>query len=226
MNKILEKVGNKKFNIFVEGNIGAGKTTLINKYLNGDKFNVTYFHDYLLKFEELKNCSLPQMLYTNPQNWIFPYHSFMLLKMFKAHEKRIEESIKIMERSVFSLRYCFLEAQRFMNHIDPPSFEILKEMYEFLLRHSSFGVQLIIYLRTTPDILIERMRLTDKDFINPQYINILHFFHEKLFDPAVIKNSTRIQYITLNGNQSPDEIVAELESKLEVISTKLTLIEK
>lgn len=63
MKKILEKLPNKKFTIFLEGNIGWGKTTLLNKYLNVDNIHITPFHEYLEKFEELKRCNLSQLLY-------------------------------------------------------------------------------------------------------------------------------------------------------------------
>lgn len=49
------------------------------------------------------------MLYENPQRWGFAFQSNAQLTLAKLHAQPAKAPIKVMERSIYSARYCFVE---------------------------------------------------------------------------------------------------------------------
>lgn len=135
--------------------------------------------------------------------------------MLENHTKQADENIKIMERSIFSAMYCFVEAHIILNTIDAVQAEILKQWFQFIASQIEIKIDLIIYLRTTPDILMERIKKRNRKEemdIKTSYLNLLHqlhddwLLHNKFPSPAPI--------IILDGNKNPAQITEELELKL------------
>lgn len=142
-----------------------------------------------------------------------------MLTMLESHIKQIDENIKIMERSIFSARYCFIEAHACLNSIDPIKSEILKQWFRFIISQVEIKVDLIIYLRTTPDVLLKRIKERNRHEEKNMEISYLKLLHQ-LHDDWLLDNKFPFPapIIVLNGNQNPLEIMKELEFKL---STKL-----
>lgn len=156
----LKKLLNKssKLNITIEGNIGAGKTTLLKYFEQFGKAQILTFREPLEKWTNFHGSNLLDLVYRDTPTWIFPFQSYALLTMLKNHMKAKDESIKIMERSIFSARYCFMEAHLQKNTIDSIRFEILKQWYEFMMEKFHIHIDLVIYVRTTPSVLSQRIK--------------------------------------------------------------------
>lgn len=154
-------------------------------------------------------------MYNDIPTWIFPFQSYVMLTMIQNHIKSIDENIKIMERSIFSTQYCFIELHRRLNNIDSIKYEIFKQWFEFIIKNSRIEIDLIIYLRTTPDVLINRIqqrnRLEDQN-IELSYLEYLQEVH----DDWLIEKKFPVpaNVIVLNGNESTNNILLELENKL------------
>lgn len=211
------------FNIAIEGNIGAGKTTLLNYFKHLDNTEILTFREPLEQWTDVHGANLLDLMYKDTASWIFPFQSFAMLSMFQIHTQKITERIKITERSVFSSRYCFTEMHLRMTTMNSTQYEILKQWFDFVFSHIEIKVDLIIYLRTTPNISLERIRqrnrLEEQD-INIEYLELLHECH----DDWLIHNKfpSPAEVITLDGNQTPTEIMDELDSKLNAIANRLT----
>ena len=52
--------------------------------------------------------------------------------MLKTHIKETEKSVKLMERSIFSARYCFVEMMLKSGSLHQGMYNILQEWYEFI----------------------------------------------------------------------------------------------
>ena len=67
-----------------------------------------------------------------------------------------------MERSLFSARHCFVENLHDSGNMSDAEFSVLCEWFDFLasgqLSKIDVGVDLIIYLRTSPEVAYERKK--------------------------------------------------------------------
>ena len=68
----------------------------------------------------------------------------------------------MMERSLFSARHCFVENLHDSGKMSDAEFSVLCEWFDFLasgnLSSVDVGVDLIIYLRTKPEVAYERKK--------------------------------------------------------------------
>ena len=49
------------------------------------------------------------MLYNDPRRWGFAFQANVQMTLAKIHAKTTDLPFKIMERSIYSARYCFVE---------------------------------------------------------------------------------------------------------------------
>ena len=83
-----------------------------------------------------------------------PFQSYVQLTMLENHIHHSEKPVKLMERSIFSARYCFVENMYKSGRILGCEYEVLDEWFKFVSDKDSslnLNVDLIIYLRTTPE---------------------------------------------------------------------------
>lgn len=207
-----------KFNIIIEGNIAAGKTTLLKYFDQIGQTKISTFGEPLEQWTNMHGYNLLDLLYQDTSNWAFAFQNYAMLTMMQNHIKEVNQNIKIMERSIFSARYCFIEAQVKLKNIDIIKFEILKEWFNFMTKNIQMKLDLIIYLRTTPNVALERVKKRNRPEEKNMNINYLTLLHE-LHDNWLINKQfpSPAQIIILNGDVTPEEIIEELESKIKIL---------
>ena len=113
-----------------------------------------------------------------------PFQSYVQLTMLDNHLHQGDKPVKLMERSIFSARYCFVENMFRTGKIIGCEYEVLDEWFKFLTGPDSalpLNVDLIIYLRTTPEKALERINVrarSEENTIPLEYIQQLHSLHE------------------------------------------------
>ena len=119
-------------------------------------------------------------MYKDPKRWSYLFQSYVLLTMMEAHETPQTHPMRILERSVYSARFCFIENLR---KCDPPvidevEYQVYQRWFDWLMAHHRPHVDLIgtnggpnsgwhvaltsasdaVYLRTTPDVCLNRLK--------------------------------------------------------------------
>ena len=81
------------------------------------------------------------------------------LTMVKNHTMKTKCSVKLMERSIYSAKYCFAENLRRNGLMAESEYQVLTSWFDHLVGNPELdlGVDLVIYLRTTPEIARERL---------------------------------------------------------------------
>ena len=97
--------------------------------------------------------------------------------MLKNHTMKTNRPVKLMERSIYSAKYCFAENLRRNGLMAESEYQVLSSWFDHLVNSPELdlGVDLIVYLRTKPEIA--RERLLGRGFTN----NNIGF----LFNPSV-----------------------------------------
>lgn len=178
-----EKLGascKKPFTVFIEGNIGSGKTTFLNHF---QKFqdSVCLLTEPVEKWRDCGGVNLLDLMYKEPHRWAMPFQTYVTLTMLNMHTHQTDKSVKLMERSMFSARYCFVENMLASGSLHQGMYNILQEWYEFIHVNIHIQADLIVYLRTDPEIVYDRMMKrarSEESCVPLKYLQELHELHE------------------------------------------------
>lgn len=206
----------RKLTILVEGNIGSGKSTFL-KYLE-KAIDLQIFPEPIPHWTNFNGCNLLQKLYQNPREWIFPFQLYAALTLCNNHLKESNKKYKVMERSIFSSKYCFLEAAKINGTIQPIHHNILQKWLEFTESNIKIDVDMIIYLKCNPEISLERIRKRNRpEEVNIQlsYVQLLNELHNNWLIKG--KDDNQISVIIINANLNEDAIQSEYDRAIEEI---------
>ena len=135
--------------------------------------------------------------------------------------------VKVMERSVHSARACFIENIR--PDITGGEMAVLDSWYGLLTNNNNnnkydMGVDLIIYLRTSPEVALTRVRgrqRSEEQEIQLEFFKKMHSLHE---DWLINKNATIVaappQVLVINADQDIS-VLTKTYSKLAKMIWKL-----
>ena len=102
--------------IICEGNIGSGKSTFLQQFASesGPNTPIETFPEPVNKWRDIKGHNILALMYENPRRWSLTFQTYAQLTMLNLHTQKtmVPGAIKVMERSIFSAKYCFIEHQR------------------------------------------------------------------------------------------------------------------
>lgn len=160
--------------IVVSGNIGAGKTSLIE--LLSKKFGYTPY------FELVNNNPYLPLFYEDMKRWAFNLETFFLTGRVKQYVKMMEsEGINIADRTVFEGRYVFVENLYRTGALSDTDYKTYLGLYELMIEFLR-PPDLVVYLRTTPDIAKERILTRGREWekgIDIEYLRQVHGLYEE-----------------------------------------------
>ncbi|CAI8026030.1 Thymidine kinase 2, mitochondrial [Geodia barretti] len=93
--------------IVVEGNIASGKSTLLSELKLID--SVEIMEEPVKLWRNLAGGNLMGLMYEDSKRWGYLFQSYVLLTMMDLHHKQVEAPVAVLERSVYSARYCFVK---------------------------------------------------------------------------------------------------------------------
>lgn len=173
----------RPYTIVVEGNIGSGKTTFLQPFTTIPQVEV--LEEPVKEWRSLDNGrhNLLELMYTDPTRWSLLFQTYVQLTMLRQHSKPAIKPVRIMERSLLSARYCFVENLHERGQMTEAEYAVLSEWFNFLVTcpNLDFGIDHIIYLRTDPEVAYERVkkrRRHEEHLIPIEYIRDLHNLHE------------------------------------------------
>ncbi|XP_032596639.1 deoxynucleoside kinase isoform X2 [Drosophila grimshawi] len=168
------------YTVLIEGNIGSGKTTFLN-YFQKYKNEVTLITEPVEKWRNVNGVNLLDKMYKDPKKWAMPFQSYVTLTLLQAHTAATDKKLKILERSIYSARYCFVENMYRNGSLEPGMYNTLQEWFKFIDEAIHVQADLIIYLRTSPEVAYERIReraRSEESCVPLKYLQELHELHE------------------------------------------------
>jgi deoxyadenosine/deoxycytidine kinase len=170
--------------ISIDGNIGAGKTTLINQLkerFNSSK-NIVFADEPVSEWEKL---GLLQLFYSDKVKYSFLFQMGAFITRFKILKQLLDTKPKVIitERSLISDLNIFaqmLTDQAFMNETE---FHIYKQFYsEF---QPMCNTDYFIYVSTPVETCIERIKRrnrTGEENIPVDYLELCDHYHRKMVE--------------------------------------------
>jgi deoxyadenosine/deoxycytidine kinase len=201
----------KRF-IAVAGNIGVGKSTLVQ--LLSERLNWQPF------FEPVTQNPYLSDFYQDMNSWSFHSQIFFLTHRLKIHQQLLKiPGAVIQDRSIYEDAEVFAQNLALQGYLSPRDYETYRTLYQTL---SDFlpPPDLVIYLRASVSTLKSRIAMRDRDYertIASAYLDNLNGLYEKWINnftlcPVLTVPADNLDYVAHSHHL--DLIVQKVEEKL------------
>lgn len=192
---LIEKIKTKVI-YALEGNIGAGKTTIMK--IIGQYFSsVEFVEEPVSDWQNLGGMNLLDAFYSDPQRWGFSFEFYSMLSKIKAllNAANSDKPVIVIERSILS-NGLFMELSHELGKLEDMEFKMLMNTYYFYLEHVYPQLSGIIYLDTPVDECIKRITKRNRGEECSIERSYLQRIKEKLDQLA---NSSTMKVIRIDG---------------------------
>jgi deoxyadenosine/deoxycytidine kinase len=205
------------YTITLEGNIGSGKSSVLKHF-----YNHPLVEAIPEPVEEWRNCNginLLEEFYKNPRTNAAVLQSYIAKTFVDVHNAPAKKKVRILERSFFAAE-PFINALVRTNSIHPVEVTVIRNWRNYLLtdlvRQNS-----VIYLRTDPTILHERINARDRKeelSIPLSYLTTVHEEHDTFF-----LSHDSLNVIIVDANQALYMVIKEVEQIVHEVLTDVAL---
>ncbi|XP_076284483.1 deoxynucleoside kinase isoform X2 [Lasioglossum baleicum] len=221
MTNVPFKLYKRPFTVCIEGNIGSGKTTFLSHF---KQFNdTTVLEEPVELWRDIAGTNLLEMMYTDTSRYAFLFQSYVQLTMLQLHTHKTPHPYKIMERSVYSGR-CFVEHMKRKKILNVTEAAVLDDWYEWSMNSANIETNLIVYLRTSPDIVYQRLKARarkEEKHVSLEYLEDIHNIHEEwLYHKTLFTLPAPV--LILDGDKTLEEMVNEFQHcKNRIFGTRI-----
>jgi deoxyadenosine/deoxycytidine kinase len=199
--------------ILIEGNIGAGKTTVGKALAAVETFG--FIEEPTEAWREGFASNMLELFYSDTQRWAFTFQICAFITRAKTWREVLaltDHSRVVLERSIFCDRFVFAENCYRTGLMTPTEYQLYCGLWDFLVSNYCVEPDLILYLRTPAETCLQRIKARDRveeSGIPLEYLLQLENLHDEwlLDDPRTI---------VLDGERrwSAAGIVAEIEARV------------
>ena len=205
--------GDGRLMILLEGNIGAGKTTVGRTAAQSGQ--VGFVEEPTQIWREGFASNLLDLFYRDPHRWAFTFQICAFITRAKTWQEVLrltDHSRVILERSIFCDRNVFAQNCLRTGLMTSAEYELYAGLWEFLVANYCVQPDLILYLRTPAEECMERIReraRSEEVGISLDYLVQLENLHDEwLLDHP--------KAVTLDGERrwTTDELVSIVDARL------------
>jgi deoxyadenosine/deoxycytidine kinase len=201
------------FTILVEGNIASGKTSFLKVFEEVQNFEV--LHEPLNKWQNVNGQDLLKSYYENTEKYGFIFQNYVLLTQFEQF-KNLNKRFRIIERSPLSGKYCFFELIK--EKLSPLESSVLAENFDIILNTPWLKkIDLIVYLRCTPETAYKRLKLRDRDSessVSLDLLTKLHELHENWLNKEL--SNVPAPVLIINADQNLTKVVSKAKNLIDL----------
>ena len=212
--------------ISIEGNIGSGKTTLMEnlKEYYKDNSKIIFLREPVDEWSTIKDISgatILEKFYQDQQKYSFPFQMMAYisrLNVLRATLNTLEKDKKyviITERSLNTDRYIFAKMLFETCKMEDVCYQIYLNWFDTF--SAEFPVDKIVYVKTSPHICHKRINKRDRkgeEVIPLSYLDCCNEYHEQMLN----KYSQNIEKMILDGNIDINENQDQLKEWITQIN--------
>ncbi|XP_043840215.1 thymidine kinase 2, mitochondrial [Dromiciops gliroides] len=176
-----EKNGrNGKLMICIEGNIASGKTTCLEYFSKTTDIEV--LTEPVSKWRNVRGHNPLALMYQDASRWGITFQTYVQLTMLDQHTTPQISPVRMMERSIHSAKCIFVENLYKSGKMPEVDYAVLSEWFDWIVKNINVSVDLIVYLRTSPETCYERlkMRCREEEKVIPlEYLEAIHQQYEE-----------------------------------------------
>jgi len=169
--------------ILLEGNIGAGKTTVGTTLAAPGEFG--FIEEPTAAWREGYAANMLELFYDDPHRWAFTFQTCAFVTRAKTWKEMLalnDHSRVVLERSIYCDRYIFAENCHRTGLMSSAEYQLYCSLWDFLVADYSVQPDLILYLRTPADACLERIKARDRSEesgITLEYLLQLEGLHDE-----------------------------------------------
>lgn len=191
----------------VEGNIGAGKSTflkIIDQYLTAQ---IVYEpHE---KWQNIGGENLLDFFYADPKRWAYTFQTYAFITRIIEQQQAAAvayQPFQVLERSVYSDRYCFAYNCFEMGLITHLEWQLYQEWFSWLVDKYTTQPSGFIYLQTDAEVCFKRLQKrnrAEEQAVSLDYLQLLHAKHESwlVHKQGVADNLKQVPVLVLQCNE-------------------------
>ena len=200
--------------LYIEANIGAGKTTFINKlekYFNSSD-NIICLREPVEEWINLKDSKGDNILnyfYSNQERWSYTFQMNAFMTRIQSINNNCKKNkINFIERSIYTDKNCFALLCKENKSINDIEWSLYENWFKWL--NDKFDVEPTgyIYIKTTPETCYERIKKRNREeekSIPLEYLKQLNNKHEIWMEKE--KGNNNVLVIDGEENFEDDEMV-------------------
>ncbi|XP_030060350.1 thymidine kinase 2, mitochondrial isoform X2 [Microcaecilia unicolor] len=178
--KLQKNGGETKSVISIEGNIASGKTTCLEYFAKTT--NLEVLEEPVAKWRNIRGHNPLGLMYQDSARWGITLQTYIQLTMLERHTRSSRSPMRMMERSIHSAKYIFVENLYRSGKMPEVDYAVLTEWFNWIVENIDISVDLIVYLRTSPETCYKRLKKRcreEEKLIPMEYLEAIHHLHEE-----------------------------------------------
>uniref|UniRef100_A0A670ISG8 Thymidine kinase 2, mitochondrial n=2 Tax=Podarcis muralis TaxID=64176 RepID=A0A670ISG8_PODMU len=208
--------------ICIEGNIASGKTTCLDYFAKNTSIEV--LTEPVSKWRNVRGHNPLGLMYQDASRWGITLQTYVQLTMLDQHIKPMISPIRMMERSIHSAKYIFVENLYRSGRMPEVDYVVLTEWFEWIIKNMDVSVDLIVYLQTSPETCYERLkrRCREEEKVIPmEYLAAIHQLYEEwLIKQTMFKVPSPV--LVLQADHDLQDMMEKYEENQDRILTLCT----
>jgi deoxyadenosine/deoxycytidine kinase len=214
-------MSDKPLVIALEGNIGAGKSTVL-QYLEAYP-QVTIFKEQVSKWQCVpglqpgSDANILHQFYHDPKRYAYTFQTYAQLTQFQNHAQVVKTPIKILERSIHTAFHVFASLLRDEDALTSLEYELLREQYQHYYSLDMTHVDYYLMLDTPPVAAFQRLQKRGRSeekqapVLTIDYLERLDAKYEEFL------NTQSVPVLRVSGLQDTGSVLVEIASKFKTI---------
>jgi len=171
----------KPFHLAVEGNIGAGKSTFLDKVCERlpQRLGVLWAPEPHQVWQDIGGVNLLDLFYKDAPRWAYTFQSYVLMSRLKQQKNISSQAlVHITERSLYADFYCFARncfEQGLMTQLE---WHVYEEWFQQFVLPAAVP-DAFMYVRVDPEICYARMAKRSRSEESAVPLSYLYQLHEK-----------------------------------------------
>ncbi|XP_037030036.1 deoxynucleoside kinase-like [Bradysia coprophila] len=200
--------------VAVEGNIGAGKSSFLEYCSQHSELIFQSYPEPVDQWQSFFGTNVLSEYYGNPSKWAIPFQLLVGMTVGDNYRKQTWKRVKLIERSLLSSRYVFMENLLRNNVIEQGMADIMGTWYDRMLDDGDLKPHVIggltikpvlysesliivllfssVYLRTTPSVALSRIQARPRSAessVTLGQLEDIHNLHEEWMEQVNLRNS-------------------------------------
>ncbi len=209
----------------VEGNIGAGKSTFLR--LIEEHLPAQIVYEPVDQWQRVAaGENLLDRFYKDTKRWAYTFQSYAFITRVMEQQKKASVSVhglQILERSVYSDRYCFAKNCFEMGTMSPLEWSLYQEWFDWLIENYVQKPSGFIYLRTSPEKSFERLKKrarSEEKVVPLEYLTLLHDKHEQwlLGKEGIAKSLIDVPVLVIEADQEFENYSDQMEAHVAKVA--------